>query len=66
MQQFRFIGPFNQLYMFRQLITPILRSIWPYLQFLVWYTDDAVKVELIYTLTVSPVGSNVGVLYQKL
>jgi hypothetical protein len=41
MQQFRFIDPFNQLYMFRVLITPILRSIWLYLQLLLWYTDVA-------------------------
>jgi hypothetical protein len=40
-QQFRFIDPFNQLYMFRELITPILRSTWLYLQLLVSYTDVA-------------------------
>jgi hypothetical protein len=62
MQQLRFIGPFNQLYMFRVLITPFLKHLTVFTA--LWYNT----VTWLLTgdsLTVSPFSSNVGVLYQK-
>jgi hypothetical protein len=58
----------KQLYMFRAIISPILRGIWLYLQLLVWYTDSVADRwhGWVSTSAVSPVGSRVGVSYQKL
>jgi len=41
MQQWQFINNFNQLNMFRAIVSPILRSTRPCLQLVVYSTDDA-------------------------
>jgi hypothetical protein len=62
---FSFINLFIQPYTFRATNSPILRSIfWLYIQFLVQCTDTA--ADRCYGATLAPVGSTVGVLYQKL